>query len=296
VKPFADPVHDAARFGDGPDRVVAVHGFAGTPAETRAVGECLAGRGWHVTLPLLPGFGRDFAALHRTRAGTWRDAVTAHLREARRKADATGGRVLAIGFSMGAAVTLCSLVRDRASVDGLVLLAPFTRFSDPRSRLLPLARYVLPTVRPYGSVDLDDPDVRESIVRKFGPVDLDDAEVRRRLRRDVTLPMCALDELRRVGRNALRSAPRLRHVPTLVVQGERDPTATAGATRALVARLGTPARTVWLGDGDHLFVLRGRPGHEQALLAIARFAEELREGVTLPRPWLGRGVDARRHG
>jgi pimeloyl-ACP methyl ester carboxylesterase len=296
MTPFSQPVHQPARLGDGPDRAVVVHGFPGTPAETRAVGESLAGRGWRVFLPCLPGFGRDYPNLERTSWSAWQAATTDVLRSECRKARASGGRFLAVGFSVGGALSLCSVVEDGVEVDGLVLLAPFTRFDHPLAGLLPIVKHVVRRYRPYAKADLDDPAVREGITRKIGDVDLDDPEVRERLRRDVSVPVCSLDDVRRLGRHALRVAPALRGVRTLVVQGRRDPTVLPHTTDELVARLGEVPQAVWIEDADHLFVLAGRPGHGVALSALARFSESVRRGVKAPRHRGEGRVDARRSG
>ena len=296
MTPFADPIHRPHRLGDGPDRAVVLHGFPGTPAETRAIGESLAGHGWRVNLPLLPGFGAEYARLGRMSWRVWRAAVTAELRREWRAARATGGRLLVVGYSMGAALALCSVADDGVDVDGLVLFAPFTRFADPRARFLPLARYVVRHVRPYAGVDFADPVVREQIARKVGTLDLDDPIVQERLRRDVTLPVRSLEELRRVGAQALRAAASLRGVRAMVVQGQRDPTVLPRSTRALVDRMRETPETVWLPGADHLFVLRGQPGHDEALMALARFAAVLRDDVNPTRRTPSPRVDARRSG
>jgi carboxylesterase len=296
MTPFADPIHQPVRLGDGPDRAVVVHGFPGTPAEVRSVGESLSGRGWRVDLPLLPGFGRDYARLGRTSWQAWRAAVTAELRREWRAARSTGGKLLVVGFSMGGALALCSVAEDGVDVDGLVLLAPFTRFGDPRARLLPLARHLVRTLRPLAGADFGDADVREQIERALGAVDVDDPSVQRRLRREVTVPVRALDELRRVGLHALQVAPALCGVRTMVIQGRRDTTVLPDLTRALVDRLGDTPETVWLTDADHRFVLPGRPGHQDALAAIARFSAVVRDDVIPSRRPRRRDVGVRRTG
>jgi carboxylesterase len=275
MTPFGDDIHRPARLGDGPDRAVVIHGFGGSPADARAIGESLAGRGWRVHLPALPGFARDFDNLGRTSSSTWREAVARELRSAARAARLRGARVLAIGFSMGGTLVLSSLA-DEADIDGAVLIAPFTRFADPRAALLPVARMIVRHYRPYATADFRRPHVRDHVRRKIGSIDLDDPLVRSRLRREVCVPLRALDELRRLGRRAWSVAPCVPRVPLLVVQGERDRTVLAAHTRGLVARLPTAPETAYLPDADHHLVLAGRPGHEETLTAIAHFAATVR--------------------
>lgn len=276
MTPFREPIHRPARLGDGPDRAVVIHGFAGSPADTRPMGESLAGRGWRVHLPLLPGFGHEYDTLAGTTWRDWRAAVAAELRAAGREARRRGGRLVAIGFSMGGALVLSSLTDEGVDVDGVVLVAPFTRFVDRRALFLPLARFVVKHLRPYAAADFSCPDVRDHVLRKVGSVDLDDPEVQRNLRRQVTVPVRALDELRRAGRHALRAACTVEGLPVLVIQGGRDTTVAPATTRSLVERFPTPPETVWLPQADHRLVLPGRPGHDEMLTAIAHFAATLR--------------------
>src|SRR5262245_58641905 len=55
--------------GDGPGCLL-LHGFTGTPAEMRPIGERLAASGYAVRAPLLPGHGALVEDLART---SWRD-------------------------------------------------------------------------------------------------------------------------------------------------------------------------------------------------------------------------------
>ena len=232
----------------------------------------LAATGWRVHAPLLPGFGPEWATLGEQRWQAWRDAVAHELERAH--ADAAGAPVLLLGFSMGAALALAALHDGDADIDGLVLVAPFTRLPDPRSALLPLVKRFIPTFRPYQHADLDDARVRRDVQTRLGALDLDDPSIRARLREGVTVPTAAVDEARRVGLYALRIAPRLPARPTLVVQGMRDTTVLPRHTIALLRRLpGRPLR-LFLEDADHRLVLPDAPGHRDLLRALQRFGLE----------------------
>ena len=270
MQAFPGPEHQPFETGDGPATAVAVHGFPGTPGEVRPIAAALAAIGWRVHAPLLPGFGPDWATLGDRRWTEWRATVA---REAERAA-AQGGPVLLVGFSMGAAATLAAIADEGAPADALVLLAPFTCLPDRRAVALPLVKRVVRTFRPFDRVDFDDPAVRAGIEDKVGVVDLDDPTVRKRLRREVTIPTAAVDEVRKAGLRALRVAPGIAPRPTLVVQGQRDTTVLPSSTIALIRRLpGTPLR-LFLADADHRMVLPGRTGHMELLRAIQRFGHE----------------------
>ena len=266
MQPFPGPEHQPFTAGDGPATAVLVHGFPGTPAEVRPLGAALAAVGWRVHGPLLPGFGSDWGTLRERRWTEWRDAVASELAAAA----ASGGPVMAIGFSMGGALTLAALASG-APADATVLIAPFTRFEDRRTFLLPLLRHVIRDVRPYERADLDDPSVRHDLAEKLGDVDLDDPATRDRVRNAVSLPTAALDEAVRAGRHAWRVAPRLPERPTLVVQGLQDTTVTPATTVALVRRLRGEPRRLMLADADHRVMNPGAPGHDELLRALQRF-------------------------
>ena len=267
MQAFPGPEHEPFELGAGPATAVITHGFPGTPAEVRAVATALAAIGWRVSAPLLPGFGNGWDTLAERRWTEWRGVVA---REAERAA-ADGGPTMLVGFSMGAALTLAAIADEGAPADALVLLSPFTRLPDRRAFALPLVKRLVPTFRPYQSVDMDDELVRSEIEGKVGPVDWDDPNARERLRRDVTVPTAAVDEVRKAGARALRVAPGLAPRPTLVVHGMRDTTVPPETTIDLLRRLpGTPLR-LFLEEADHRVILPDRPGHMELLRAVQRF-------------------------
>jgi carboxylesterase len=267
--PFPGPLHQPFAQGDGPATAVLVHGFPGTPAEVRPLAAALVAVGWRVRAPLLPGFGPDWGTLRERRWTEWRDEVARSLATAAEP----GAPVMAIGFSMGAALTMAAL-ETGAPADALVLIAPFTRYGDRRALLLPLLRRVLGDVRPYERADLDDPSLRRELTEKLGAVDFDDPATRERVRNEVRVPTAALDELRRAGRHAWRIAPRLPARPTLVVQGLRDTTVVPETTVALVHRLRGAPRRLMLHGADHRVLSPGAPGHGELLRALQRFGHE----------------------
>ena len=54
--------------------VLCLHGFTGTPFEVQQIGDALAGEGYVVGMPLLPGHGLDPFALEATH---WKDWLAA---------------------------------------------------------------------------------------------------------------------------------------------------------------------------------------------------------------------------
>jgi carboxylesterase len=269
MQPFPGLEHQPFTEGDGPATAVLVHGFPGTPAEVRPLAAALVAVGWRVRAPLLPGFGADWGTLRERRWTEWRDAAALELENAA----ASGGPVMAVGFSMGGALIVAALGAG-APADAAVLIAPFTRFDDRRTLLLPLLRHVVRDLRPYERADLDDPSLRHELSERLGDVDLDDPATRDRVRNEVSIPTAALLEAVRAGRHAWRAAPRLPARPTLVAQGLHDTTVTPQATVALLRRLRGAPRRLMLEGADHRVLSPGAPGHDELLRALQRFGHE----------------------
>ena len=113
-----------------------VHGFPGTPAEMRRVGDIFAGAGWSGQ-SLLPGFGADFPALAHKRHTDWHAAVDSALKTLQQRYH----RVVIAGNSMGGR-SPCAAATHRA--DGVVLFAPFWRVDSWLDRLYPVANAFCP--------------------------------------------------------------------------------------------------------------------------------------------------------
>src|SRR5262247_1844858 len=62
-KPFGHAENEPFLWKRGQRAALLIHGFAGTPAEMRALGVLLNNAGWTVHAPLLPGFGPEIETL-----------------------------------------------------------------------------------------------------------------------------------------------------------------------------------------------------------------------------------------
>ncbi len=258
--------------GDRPAALL-LHGFLGTPAEMRGLGEALHQQGWTVRAPLLPGFGSEIDTLTERRWQEWR-AATRHEIEALTMA---GHRpLLLVGYSMGAALSLME-GNDRA-IAGLVLLAPLA-WREPWW-LRPAEWVVRPflplSFRPLRKADFGDGQLRAGI-RKFMPdLDLDDPAVRSAVR-DFRVPLGLIDQLRNVSRGAL-SAARDTDRPVLIVQGTRDRIVRVSATQRLVAKLPKPPVYVEV-DSDHNLSDTANPAWIRVRQAVLDFATSVFTGA-----------------
>lgn len=252
-------------MGRSPKRALLLHGFPGTPAEVIPLAKFLVTLGFEVHAPLHPGFGMGIEKLGRTRWSDWVAGAKTSWETMKNGAEAA----VLIGFSMGGAVAL-SLAAS-VSPGQLVLIAPFWRIADTRARLLPVARFVMPQLKPFQNADFTTDVVRAQFERLEPTLDLDDPEVQRTLKERVVLPTSALVELQRLGANAYRVAPAV-NAPTLVVQGRQDTTVSPADTRRLALRLGGPVSLTELGGAGHPFIDPKGAGHSALL---ARLRQEL---------------------
>ncbi|HET7092811.1 MAG TPA: alpha/beta fold hydrolase [Thermomicrobiales bacterium] len=261
---YSDPSHESWSIEAGPDRVLLIPGFMGTPREMRPLGEALAVAGISARSIVLPGFGPEIGRLRTVRADEWLDRARCAWNETR----AGSGRRILLGFSMGGAVSI--LLAAEAPPDVLILLAPHWRFAERLAVALPLARYVVPELRPFVRADFAKPDIRRAFEAMAPGADLDDPAVQASLIRQATLPSAALDELRRLGARAGANACRVR-CRTVILQGAHDTTSLPANTRRLAVRLGGPLDMHEFPGGHHL-VEPAHPSWETIKGFVLRYA------------------------
>jgi carboxylesterase len=234
---FAAEEHRPFAFGDaGRVGALLLHGFAGTPAEMRPLGQALAEVGIDAYGPLLPGFGAQIHRLGDVDGDDWLAAAADAWAEVRRAYPTT----VLVGFSMGGALAL--QLAARWAPERLVLLAPLWRLLGPAwpaGALLPLAGRVMPTFSPFRGADFHHPEVRGFFARAAADLDLDDPVVQRAVRTHARVPTRSFAHLWRVALQGGRAARRVA-VPTLVIQGRADRAVFVRDTRALVRRLAGP--------------------------------------------------------
>lgn len=117
------------------------HGFTGTPASLAEWAAHLAEAGHAVSVPRLPGHGTTWQEMNRTRWPDWYAAVERELLEL----SGTHRTVVVGGLSMGAALALRLAALHPDKVDGLMLVNPSVKLTDPRLLAVPVLRHFLPS-------------------------------------------------------------------------------------------------------------------------------------------------------
>lgn len=207
VVPGAEPF----RFDGGPTGVLMIHGFTGSPASMRPIGEWLAGRGLAVLGPLLPGHGTRWQDLETTVWTDWAAEVDAGLSELLRMCE----RVFVVAQSMGGSLAIHLAATRGPDVAGLALLNPYVR--DPRLAFLPFARFFVRTVKGVGN-DINKPGGDEVCYER--------------------MPVRALASMRRLLLTADRELPEV-IAPLLVFRSGTDHVIPKGNPERVVARAGS---------------------------------------------------------
>jgi carboxylesterase len=243
IRPGAEPFS----LGSGDIGVLMVHGFTGSPASMRPIGEELAAGGLAVEGVRLPGHGTDLDDLRGRRWTEWVDAALEGIDVLRRRGART---VVAFGQSMGAAVVLQAVATRSQGVDGLALANPYV--FDARLLAVPLARPFLRHWKGVGN-DIAKPGVVEGAEDK--------------------MPVPAMAQMAELLRRARHALPSIR-LPVVVFRSGTDHVIPRSNAAKVLARIGSVrSELVECPRSFHVVAL----DHDAPLVRerIATFATEL---------------------
>lgn len=264
---FQGPEHQTFLWEKGQPAVLLLHGFMGTPAELRPLGEAFRQADWTVQGLLLPGFGNELDTLFERRHQEWSAAATAALQDLRRR----HRPVVLLGYSMGAAVGLN--VAAEHPPDGLILVAPFYRIGTPVQRIIwQVVKRLFRRPQPFKRVDFSDSRLRDFFGGLLPELDLNDPATQRTLRQ-LRVPTAFADEIIDVGKGASEAAAKVT-VPTLIVQGISDQAVRAEVTRRLLQEFAGAIQYRELA-ADHELVRPEDPGFDGLSSTVLAFAAEL---------------------
>ena len=246
-----------------PDRFgcVLIHGWAGSPAEMRPVGDCLAAQGIDVLGVRLPGHGTSHWDFGRYGHQDWLQAVEQALEEYFQEKD----RVVLCGFSMGGliALRLAAEHADDPRIVGLVTMSAPLQFRQGRgARRAHLARiwHRLRTRQPY----LRKPDAATQLVNY-----------------NLVGPRAVLELMRLIA----GTAPLLDriHQPILILQSFNDPTVPPFNAELIYNRVRSREKhLVWVNESGHLITVD--LDAETVAQEVAQFVRRLRDSVVERAP------------
>jgi carboxylesterase len=252
--------------------VLLLHGFTGSPAEMRPLGEFLSQHGYAAKAPLLPKHGGMPHDLKGAHWEDWAGEATRALHELSRDYK----HIFVAGLSMGGLLTLhLAATQHDAPIRGIIPMAAPAAINDARAKLVRFARFFMPYFYPLKGANFDDPTFRAGLQQRAGngsPIDFDDARVRKEITNSVKIPLAAIHELMELNAQVMRELPQVK-VPALLFQGKRDQVVAPDSVEAIAAGIGSPhKRVVWLDNSGH--VLPHEPDHARMFDEIARFLEE----------------------
>lgn len=159
IAPYAEPFLAEARpdeTGGRPVGVLLVHGFTGCPFSLRPWGEYVAGRGYAVSVPRLPGHGTSWQEANRTGWQDWYGEVERAFEKLRAGCD----RVVVGGLSMGGSLALRLAELRGSEVAGLVLVNPALTNDSPLRHARHVLKWVVPSLSGVAN-DIKKPDQDE---------------------------------------------------------------------------------------------------------------------------------------
>src|SRR4051812_11023041 len=143
IKPGAEPFSAAG----GRTAVLLSHGFTASPAPTTPWARQLAGLGYTVRVPRLPGHGTTWKDMNRSRWQHWYAELDDALTELRGRCD----QVVVAGLSMGGCLALRLAEQRPDDVSALVLVNPAVNVARFDIKLVPALQWVVPAMPGIGN-------------------------------------------------------------------------------------------------------------------------------------------------
>ena len=203
--------------------VLGLHGLTGSPEELAPLTTALTASGFVVRAPLLPGHGRDVAALARTTRHDWYAGADAALSSVVAECK---GPIAIVGSSAGGLLAIRLAVSRPRDVTALVLLATPLGLPWMNAMAIRMALWIPAALRPKSI---------STVAKPHGP-NVNDRAMTAGLRSLAAYPIQALGDLLDLISETRRLLPRVTQ-PVLVVHGDLDAVVTRGQADRLVASL-----------------------------------------------------------
>ena len=229
---FPRPVPDPFDYPGNPTGVLLIHGFTGSPSETRPMGQYLAQKGYTVVGPLLPGHGTKWQDLARCKWHEWTNAVE----QAYQQIQGRCSKVFVGGGSMGGLLTLY-LAERHPEIAGIIPMAPALFTTDWRAGLTWAIKYFIP-FNPYDPArdgdDLTDPEARERYLWSY-----------------MGTPVAAVQQLNLLEKAVRRDLHKIA-MPTLILMSTRDLSVKPESGMYALERIASKDKElIWLNNSGH---------------------------------------------
>ena len=227
MQDFSSPLAKPFDFPEGKHGVLLIHGFTGSPAHMRLIGEGLRKRGFAVKGMLLPGHGESPEAMGRV---TWQDWVLAARQEAGKLRDLYP-RFSVAGLSMGGdlALLLAAGMDPAACVTIAAPIKTTNRFRHAASLAAPFHPMI--QKKADGSRDTLDPEY---------DIGYDE------------YPTSSVHHLNVIMSRARQNLSDIR-CPVLTIQSRKDETVTPDSPSIILREVSSAVKAqMWLKDAPHV--------------------------------------------
>ncbi|GAB6098793.1 carboxylesterase [Halanaerocella petrolearia] len=221
-------------FTGGDEACLIIHGFTGTPAHMRQLGEFLHQEGdYTVSGILLPGHGTSLEEMSKTDWQDWLEAVDQEYQ----KLAKDYSQVYVMGLSMGGVLSL--LLAQEYDVDKVVSIAAPIKIYDKKAYLAPILKYFKDFETWEDSEDKYEYDIGYS-----------------------GLPVKSVHDLLKLIRLAKKRLDRITS-PTLVIQSKQDKTVKPVSAEIIYKEIASDSKELlWLDESGHVCTI----GPEKNLL------------------------------
>lgn len=244
MQDFSVPQAQAFDFGTGEHGVLLIHGFTGSPAHMRLIGEGLRDNGFAVRGILLPGHGENPEVMAKATWQDWFQATRKAAVELRKKYQ----YLTVAGLSMGGCLAL--MLAEQMDVDACVAIAaPMKTVAKFRS-LAPVAALVHPMVhkRADGS--------RDSLISEYD-IGYD------------SYPLSSVAHLSAIMRRA-KQYLNLIHCPVLAIQSHSDKTVMPDSPEIILNGVSSKTKAqLWLEKAPHVCTIS--PEYPKIVRAMTEF-------------------------
>lgn len=250
MQDFSLPQAQPFFFPEGEHGILLIHGFTGSPAHMRLLGEGLHDQGFAVRGILLPGHGETPYALGLV---TWQDWLLACRREARDMREKYS-RFTVAGLSMGGCLAL--MIAEQMRADACVTIAAPMKTVKRFRALAPAAALVHPMI--YKQAD----GARQTLDQAY----------------DIgysCYPTKSVGQLSAIIRRAKQDL-HLIQCPVLTIQSHGDKTVTADSPDLILRGVSSQVKAqLWLDSAPHVCTIS--PEYEKIVNGMADFLKRWAE-------------------
>lgn len=265
-----------APFTLGPEETdtacLLIHGFGGTPAEMRGLGEALAAQGIRVHGVRLPGHCEGEEAFACVTRKQWLASVEEGLARLDRYQ-----HVYVAGLSMGGVLSLLLAGYHPERVAGVIVMSTPTRLAS--GWMAVLARPFIKWYYPFKGLDFNNPLVQQEILRQRhlvepeATIDFSNPEVVAAIKSSNRVSVTAINQLIRLvdeGRARLKAV----RSPLLIIQSKNDKTVAPACADELyrLATSASPKSLHWLEKSGH--VITEGPEREEVYRLASAFIHD----------------------